>query len=80
MFVYIIQQAVKLKASDIHFENYRDNTLVRLRVFGILYPIFELPHDKYRVLLSTVAKEADLSTSDKKSANRSNQQSISIKR
>lgn len=59
---YIIDQADRLNASDIHIENQRDNVRIRLRVDGALHPIAEISHDKYRVLTGALASRANIST------------------
>ena len=66
LMAYIVSQAIRLKASDIHLENQPDWTLVRLRVIGLLHPIARLPKNHFRVLLSTIASAANLSTSSPK--------------
>lgn len=59
---YLIDQADRLNASDIHIENQRDNVRIRLRVDGALHPIAEISHDKYRVLTGSLASRANIST------------------
>lgn len=59
---YIIDQADRLGASDVHIENQRDNVRIRLRVDGALHPIAEISHDKYRVLQGSLASRANIST------------------
>jgi len=59
---YLIDQADRLNASDIHIENQRDNVRVRLRIDGALHPIAEISHDKYRVLTGALATRANIST------------------
>ena len=39
----VLSQAIKVRASDIHFEPYEDNFIVRYRIDGILQPV--LTHD-----------------------------------
>lgn len=62
MLAYIINQAIRLKASDIHYETTADSTLIRFRVFGVLHPFVELTKDQYRVLVDAVASASGLST------------------
>ncbi len=62
VFNYIITQADKLGASDIHIENQRNDIRVRMRIDGALHPVATLDQDRYRVILSTVASRANLST------------------
>lgn len=59
---YLIDQADRLGASDIHIENQRDNVRIRLRVDGALHPVAEISHDKYRVLTGALASRANIST------------------
>lgn len=63
MLAYLVQQAYKLKASDIHLENQKDDTRVRLRIDGVLHPVASLSHEKYRHLTAAVASAANISTS-----------------
>ena len=62
MLAYIVDQAFKLKASDIHCETDPDKVCVRMRVHGVLYPIVELTKDRYRILVGAVASAANIST------------------
>lgn len=62
VFNYIIKQADKLGASDIHIENQRSGIRIRLRVDGALHQIATLDQDKYRVILGALASRANLST------------------
>ncbi|HSE29526.1 MAG TPA: GspE/PulE family protein [Candidatus Saccharimonadales bacterium] len=59
---YLITQADKLGASDIHLENQQGNLRVRLRVDGALHPVATLSRDKYRVLLASIASRGNVST------------------
>lgn len=59
---YMIDQADRLNASDIHIENMEGKVRIRLRVDGTLHPIAEISHDKYRVLLAAIASRANIST------------------
>lgn len=62
MLAYLVQQAYKLKASDIHLENQRENVRVRFRIDGVLHPIAFVTHEKYRHLTSAIASAANVST------------------
>lgn len=62
VFDFIITQADKLGASDIHIENERDNIRVRLRVDGTLHPVAHLGRDKYRVIMGELASRAGISS------------------
>ena len=59
---YLIDQADRLKASDIHIENQNDNVRIRFRVDGTLHPIATISHEKYRVLQASIATKANIST------------------
>jgi type II secretory ATPase GspE/PulE/Tfp pilus assembly ATPase PilB-like protein len=59
---YLVQQAYRLKASDIHLENQRESVRIRLRVDGVLHPIASLKREKYHQLLSSIAIAANVST------------------
>jgi len=62
MLAYLVQQAYKLKASDIHLENQRENIRVRFRVDGVLHPIANVSHEKYKHLVAALASAANVST------------------
>lgn len=62
IFDFIITQADKLGASDIHIENQRNGIRIRLRVDGALHPVATLDQDRYRVILGALASRANLST------------------
>ena len=62
VFDFIIKQADRLGASDIHVENQRDGIRIRMRVDGALHPVATLDQDRYRVILGTLASRANLST------------------
>ncbi len=59
---YLIRQADKLNASDIHLESQRDDVRVRMRVDGALHPVANLTKDKYRILFASIASRANIST------------------
>jgi type II secretory ATPase GspE/PulE/Tfp pilus assembly ATPase PilB-like protein len=62
MLAYLVSQAHRLNASDIHLENQGDGVRVRLRIDGVLHPIAMLQPDKYRVLISAIASAGNIST------------------
>ncbi len=59
---YLIVQADKLNASDIHIENQRKFIRVRMRVDGVLHPVANIESDRYRVILGSLASRANIST------------------
>lgn len=63
MLAYLVQQAHKLGASDIHLECQRDFVRIRLRIDGVLHTVAKLPPDRYRMLISAVASAGNVSTS-----------------
>jgi type II secretory ATPase GspE/PulE/Tfp pilus assembly ATPase PilB-like protein len=62
IFDYLIDQADKLTASDIHIENMRTHMRIRMRIDGVLHPVADLKNDRYRVILSSLASRANIST------------------
>lgn len=62
VFDYLIDQADKLGASDIHIENQRTGIRVRMRIDGALHPVADLESDRYRVIQGTLASRANVST------------------
>lgn len=62
MLAYLVQQAYRLKASDIHLECQKENTRVRFRVDGVLHPVAFVSSEKYRHLISSLASAANIST------------------
>lgn len=60
---YLIIQADKLRASDIHLECASDHVRMRFRVDGALHVVAELSHEKYHVLLGALASRANISSS-----------------
>ncbi len=63
MLAYLVQQAHRLNASDIHLESQRTFAQVRFRIDGVLHKIARLEPDKYRVLISAIASAGNVSTS-----------------
>ncbi len=59
---YLIDQADKLGASDIHIENQRTNIRIRMRIDGVLHPVADIESDRYRVILGALASRANIST------------------
>ncbi len=65
MLAYLVEQAHKLNASDIHIETKKDNVLIRFRIDGVLHSIANLSYDKYRILISAIASAGNISTSSR---------------
>ena len=62
VFTYLVTQADKLGASDIHVENQRDGIRIRMRVDGALHQVADISKDRYRVIMATLASHANIST------------------
>lgn len=62
MLAYLVQQAHRLNASDIHLETQRNHARIRFRIDGVLHRIAEIDESKYRVLISAVASAGNVST------------------
>jgi type IV pilus assembly protein PilB len=62
VFDFLIDQADKLGASDIHIENLRNGLRIRMRIDGVLHPVADLNSDRYRVILGALASRANIST------------------
>jgi len=65
IFDYLIDQAEKNGASDIHIENQRDHIRIRMRIDGALHAVADLDKDRYRVILAALASRANVSTASK---------------
>ncbi|MDB5160278.1 MAG: ral secretion pathway protein type secretion system ATPase [Candidatus Saccharibacteria bacterium] len=78
VFDYLITQADRLGASDIHIENQRNGIRVRMRVDGALHPVAELDSDRYRVILGALASRGNISTASNEPQSGHMQKEISI--
>ena len=67
IFDYLIDQADRLGASDIHIENQRQTIRIRMRVDGALHPVAELGRDRYRVIMGELSSRAGVSSASKTS-------------
>lgn len=63
MLAYIVSQAHRLGASDIHVETGREQVRIRFRIDGVLHPIAHLDFDRQRLLISAIASAGNVSTS-----------------
>ena len=66
VFDYLLDQADKLTASDIHIENLRGVIRIRMRVDGILHPVAEISRDRYRIFMGELSSRANVSIASKK--------------
>lgn len=62
LFDFLLSQADKLGASDIHIENMRSTIRIRMRVDGALHAVAELNRDRYRIIMAELARRANIST------------------
>lgn len=62
MLAYLVSQAHKLNASDIHLETQKEFSRIRFRIDGVLHPVAQLTPEKYRILLTAVASAGNVST------------------
>lgn len=66
VFDFLLDQADKLGASDIHIENMRDGIRIRMRVDGILHPVANIDKDRYRIFMGELSSRANVSTASNK--------------
>ena len=66
VFDFLIDQADKLGASDIHIENMRDEIRIRMRVDGLLHPVAHISRDRYRIFMGELSSRANVSTASNK--------------
>lgn len=62
VFDFLIDQADKLGASDIHIENMRGEIRIRMRVDGMLHPVADINKDKYRIFMGELSSRSNVST------------------
>ncbi len=62
MLAYLVAQAHRLNASDIHVETQTEGVRIRLRIDGVLHPVATLKPDKFRVLIGAIASAGNVST------------------
>lgn len=63
MLAYLVSQAHRLNASDIHIETQPDFVRIRFRIDGVLHPVARLSNEKYHILTSAIASAGNVSTS-----------------
>ena len=66
VFDFLIDQADKLGASDIHIENMRDGIRIRMRVDGLLHPVANIDKEKYRIFMGELSSRANVSMASNK--------------
>lgn len=62
VFDFLLDQADKLGASDIHIENMRTEIRIRMRVDGMLHPVATVDRDRYRIFMGELSSRANVST------------------
>jgi type IV pilus assembly protein PilB len=68
MLAYLVAQAHKLNASDIHLETQSEKIVrIRFRLDGVLHVIAKISSEKYRILIAAIASSGNVSTSSEDS-------------
>lgn len=62
LFDYLLTQADRLGASDIHIENERTEIRIRMRIDGALHPVATLERGRYRTIIGELASRANISS------------------
>jgi general secretion pathway protein E len=63
---YLLRYAFDQRASDIHLEPKRDNTVMRLRIDGVLHPVFTLPRAVHAPMAARLKMLARMDISEKR--------------
>ncbi len=63
---YLLHYAFEQRASDIHIEPKRDFGTCRLRIDGVLYPIYSLPKGVYPAIVSLIKSLSRLNIAEKR--------------
>jgi len=63
---YLLRYAFDNRASDIHIEPKRDSTVVRLRIDGVLHPVYTLPLGVHPPIVSRVKMLSRIDISEKR--------------
>jgi type II secretory ATPase GspE/PulE/Tfp pilus assembly ATPase PilB-like protein len=62
MLAYLVSQAYRLNASDIHIETQAEDVRIRFRIDGVLHAVARLSQEKYHILISAIASAGNVST------------------
>ena len=62
VFDFLLEQADKLGASDIHIENLKDAIRIRMRIDGLLHPVANINRDRYRIFMGELSSRANVSS------------------
>jgi general secretion pathway protein E len=63
---YLFNYALDQRASDIHIEPKRNNSLIRLRIDGVLHPVHRLPKKIHSAIVSRIKTLARLNIAEKR--------------
>jgi len=63
---YLLRYAFDNRASDIHIEPKRNNSLVRLRIDGVLHPVYTLPAGVHPPIVSRIKTLSRIDISEKR--------------
>ena len=63
---YLLNYAFEQRASDIHIEPKREKSIVRLRIDGVLHPVYALPKIVHSAIISRVKTLARLDIAEKR--------------
>ncbi len=63
---HLFGYAFDQRASDIHIEPKRERTLVRMRIDGVLHPVYELPKAVHSAIVSRIKNMSRLDISEKR--------------
>lgn len=65
IFDFLINQADKIGASDIHIENTAHDIRVRMRIDGALHPVAHISKERYRVIIGELSSRSGVSMASK---------------
>ncbi len=63
---HLFQHAFEERASDIHIEPHRENTIVRFRIDGVLHLVYRLPKKLHFAITSRIKMTAGLNIAEKR--------------
>jgi len=63
---HLFSSAFDQRASDVHIEPKRDKSIVRLRIDGVLHPVYELPKNVHSAIISRIKNLARLDMAEKR--------------
>ncbi|MDZ5001249.1 type II/IV secretion system protein, partial [Clostridium perfringens] len=66
LFEVILNKAIELKSSDIHFEPQKEDILIRFRVDGVLIAITKIRTEEYQKLLSKIKVSGNMDITEKR--------------